>query len=42
MSAAAALFASDQYNTVIADDEANFLDRSKTVFLYANETVIVD
>jgi len=42
ISAAAALFASDHCNTVIAADEANFLDRSKTVFLDANETVIVD
>jgi uncharacterized protein (TIGR02118 family) len=42
IAAAAALFASDHYNTVIAADEANFLDRSKTVFLYADETVIVE
>jgi uncharacterized protein (TIGR02118 family) len=42
IAAAAALFASDHYNTVIAADEANFMDRSKTVFLYADETVIVD
>jgi uncharacterized protein (TIGR02118 family) len=42
ISSAAALFASDHYNTVIAADEANFMDRSKTVFLYSDETVIVD
>ena len=41
ISAAATLFASQHYNTVIAAGEANFLDRSKTVFLYSDETVTV-
>ncbi len=38
---AAAMFTSDHYNTVVAKDEENFLDRSKTVFLYAFETPII-
>ena len=38
---AAAMFTSDHYNTVVAKDEENFLDRSKTTFLYANEKVIL-
>lgn len=29
---AAAMFTSDHYNTVVATDEENFLDRSKTAF----------
>ena len=37
---AAAMFTSDHYNTVVAADEENFLDRSKTVFLYAYEKSI--
>lgn len=38
---AAAMFTSDHYNTVVAQDEENFLDRSKTVFLYAHEKTII-
>ena len=38
---AAAMFTSDHYNTVVAKDEENFLDRSKTTFLYAKEQVII-
>ena len=38
---AAAMFTSEHYNTVVAKDEENFLDRSKTVFLYANEKTII-
>ncbi len=37
---AAAWFTSDTYNGAIAADEENFLDRTKTLFLYANETVV--
>ncbi|MFQ6395769.1 EthD domain-containing protein [Nocardia sp. KC 131] len=37
---AAAWFTSQTYQTVVAEDEANFLDRSKTQFLYATEQVI--
>lgn len=37
---AAGWFTSDAYTTTIADDEERFLDRSKTRFLYAEETVI--
>ena len=37
---AAAWFSSDTYNTEIAADEENFLDRSATRFLYATETVV--
>jgi len=33
---------SEHYKAVIAKDEENFLDRSKTVFLFSNERVIVD
>jgi uncharacterized protein (TIGR02118 family) len=40
LAGAKALFVNDYYDTVIAVDEANFLDRSKTVFLYSNEEVI--
>jgi len=41
------LFASDNYNTVIAADEANFLHRSIALFLhskflYSNEALIVE
>ena len=38
---AAAMFTSDHYNTVVAADEENFLDRSKTAFLYSYETTIL-
>ena len=37
---AAAMFTSDHYHTVVAKDEENFLDRSKTIFLYASEKSI--
>lgn len=37
---AAGWFTSETYETVIATDEENFLDRSKTRFLYANESVV--
>lgn len=37
---AAKWFTSETYRTVVAADEENFLDRSQTRFLYANETVI--
>lgn len=37
---AAKWFTSETYKTLIAEDEANFLDRSKTRFLYATEQVI--
>lgn len=37
---AAAMFTSDHYNTVVAKDEENFLDRSKTTFLYSLEKAI--
>lgn len=33
-------FTSDAYASVIAVDESNFLDRSKTQFLYATESII--
>lgn len=32
---------SDHYKAVIAKDEENFLDRSKTVFLFSHEKLIV-
>ena len=38
---AAAMFTSDHYNTVVAADEEHFLDRSKTLFLYAHEKAIM-
>ena len=38
---AAAMFTSDHYNTVVAADEENFLDRSKTAFLYSHEAAIL-
>ena len=38
---AAAMFTSDHYDTVFAKDEENFLDRSKTMFLYSHEKVVV-
>lgn len=41
LAGAAAMFTSDHYNTVVAADEEHFLDRSKTVFLYAYEKTIV-
>ena len=37
---AAKWFTSETYQTVVAADEANFLDRSKTQFVYATEQVI--
>ena len=37
---AADWFTSDTYDTVIAPDEANFLDRTRTRFLYATEDVV--
>ena len=37
----AAMFTSDHYRMVVAKDEENFLDRSKTLFLYAYETIIL-
>ena len=37
---AASWFTSDTYNSEIAPDEENFLDRSATRFLYATETVV--
>lgn len=37
---AAAWFTSETYTSVIAADEENFLDRSKTRFLYATETSV--
>ena len=37
---AAAWFTSDTYTGAIAADEENFLDRGKTLFLYADETVV--
>lgn len=38
---AAAMFTSEHYKTVVAADEENFLDRSKTVFLYSREKTIL-
>lgn len=38
---AAARFTSDHYHTVVAAEEEHFLDRSKTVFLYAYEKPIM-
>ena len=38
---AAAMFTSNHYNMVVAKDEENFLDRSKTVFLYSHEQTII-
>lgn len=38
---AAAMFTSERYNTVVAKDEENFLDRSKTTFLYSIEQQII-
>ena len=38
---AAAMFTSEHYNTVVAADEENFLDPSRTVFLYAKEKTIL-
>ncbi len=35
-----AWFTSDTYDTLVAPDEENFLDRSKTRFSYAEETVV--
>jgi uncharacterized protein (TIGR02118 family) len=40
MEAAASMFTNDFYKTVIAEDEANFIDRSKTVLMYSTEDVI--
>lgn len=40
MDQAASWFTSDTYKTDIATDEENFLDRSKTRFLYSIESVI--
>ena len=37
---AAKWFTSETYTTVVAADEANFLDRSKTQVLYATEQII--
>ncbi|HEY0812944.1 MAG TPA: EthD domain-containing protein [Pseudonocardia sp.] len=37
---AARWFTSETYTTVVAADEENFLDRSKTRFLYATETAV--
>lgn len=37
---AAEWFTSETYKTLIASDEENFLDRSKTRFLYADETLV--
>lgn len=37
---AAKWFTSETYRTVVAEDETNFLDRSKTQFLYATEQPI--
>ena len=37
---AAEWFTSETYATVIAVDEENFLDRAKTRFLYAHETMV--
>ena len=38
---AAVMFTSDHYNTVVAADEAKFLDRSKTAFLYTHEKQVM-
>ena len=37
----AVMFTSAYYKSVVAADEEKFLDRSKTVFLYAHEKTIV-
>ncbi|MFC4334735.1 EthD domain-containing protein [Salininema proteolyticum] len=37
---AAGWFTSDTYNTLVAPDEENFIDRTKTRFLYAEESPI--
>ena len=37
---AAEMFTSDHYNTVVVKDEENFLDRSKTTFLFSHEKKI--
>ncbi len=34
------MFTSDHYNTVVAEDEENFLDRSKTTLLYTHEKAV--
>ena len=36
------MFTSEHYEAVVARDEDQFLDRAKTVFLYAEEKVIVE
>ncbi len=41
LAGAAAMFTSDHYNTVVAKDEENFLDRTKTAFLYSYEKSII-
>ena len=38
---AAAMFTSEHYYNVVAKDEENFLDRTKTAFLYAHEKSII-
>ena len=38
---AATWFTSEAYESVIAADEENFLDRSKTRFLYSTESVVL-
>jgi uncharacterized protein (TIGR02118 family) len=38
---AEAMFTSEHYKSVVACDEENFLDRRKTVFLYAHEDAIL-
>lgn len=41
LAGAAAMFTSDHYNTVVAKDEENFLDRTKTTFLHISEKSIL-
>ena len=35
------MFTSEHYRTVVAADEENFLDRSKTRFLYTHEKQVI-
>ncbi|MEO5890266.1 MAG: EthD domain-containing protein [Ferruginibacter sp.] len=37
---AAAMFTSDHYNSIVGKDEENFLDRSKTTFIFSYEKII--
>jgi len=41
LAAVAAIFTSDNYNTIIVPDEATFIDRSKTLLMFSTENRIL-